>query len=428
VSALASPAPVALLGGGAYAARLADVIAATPELPALELRLHARDPDRLAVIAAHASARLRAAGGRHTARACLDLDLALDGAAAVVLLVRVGGLAARAHDESFPAGFGLVGDEGVGVGGAANAWRTLPVLDRIAERIAARAPASRVLNLMAPLGVTTRLLVERGLRAVGLCELPVVTEARWRARAAGARPARPDATPAGAPPPLAYAGLNHLGFFWWPGRPAEEHPVLRAAIDAGDVPPDMMRHLDAAPLHYYVDVFEPEAALALGRRRRPGRAEELAALQSELVQRFHREPGADAPELARRPTPWFDLALVPALRAALGGPAYAGALDLPAGAALDESPPEVVVEGMGRLDGTAEALDPIPPRPPAVREVLRRLAGAEDLLYRAALARDAALLADALAALPLSPRGSARDLVDCVCRPIASSTGGEVRP
>ncbi|HWM84699.1 MAG TPA: hypothetical protein VNO33_02650 [Kofleriaceae bacterium] len=408
--------PVAVLGGGAYAARLAEVIAAEPELPAIELRLHARDRDRLEVIAAHADGRMQALGAPHRVRASLDLDQALDGAAAVVLLVRVGGLAARDHDETFPARFGLAGDEGVGVGGMANAWRTLPVLDSIADRIAARAPAAHVLNMIAPLGVTTRLLAERGLRVAGHCELPVVTLDRWRAWAGDAV--------------VAYAGLNHLGFFWCPDGTVLDHPVLRAPVEHGELPADLVLRLGAAPLHYYVEVFEPEVARRLGRARAPGRARALAGLQEELVRRFRDQPGAEAPELARRPTPWFDTALVPALRAALGGRPYRGALDIVNGGALEEAPAAVVVELFGTFDVDGVRAGAVPPRPPAVREMIGRLAGAEDFLYWAARAHDRELLAGALDALPLasSPSGRARaDLLDCICRPLDSILEGEVR-
>ena len=279
--------PVAVLGGGAYAARLVEVIASVPDMPALELRLHARDHGRLDVIASHAAARVVALGARHVVGAFPALDGALDGAAAVVLLVRVGGLAARAHDEAFPVRFGQVGDEGVGLGGMASAWRTVPVLDQIAARIAARAPGAHVLNLIAPLGVTTRLLTERGLRTVGLCELPVLTVERWRAWAAD-EPA----------PPLAYAGLNHLGFFWCPSCPPLDHPVLRAAVERGEVPGELVLRLGAAPLHYFVDVFEPEAALGLGRRART-----RAARSSWPVCKIICCAGS-ATSRARRPPSW----------------------------------------------------------------------------------------------------------------------------
>jgi 6-phospho-beta-glucosidase len=408
--------PVAVLGGGAYAARLVEVIASVADMPALELRLHARDRGRLDAIASHAAARTRALGAPHRVGAFPALDAALDGAAAVVLLVRVGGLAARAHDEAFPVRFGQVGDEGVGLGGLASAWRTVPVLDSIAARIAARAAGAHVLDLIAPLGVTTRLLHERGLRTVGLCELPVVTLDRWRAWAGEA---------AAAAPPLAYAGLNHLGFFWSPGCPPLDHPVLRAAVERGEVPGELMHRLGAAPLHYFVDVFEPEAARGLGRHRAPGRALELARLQDDLLRRFRDKPGAPVVELDRRPTPWFEQALVPALRAALGGPGYRGAINVAGGGLLEEAAPEVVVELFGCLDAAGAHIDPVPPRPPAVRALVARLAAAEDLLYRAAAGRDRELLAGALCALPLpwtdAARNAARaDLLDCICLPPSS--------
>src|SRR4029079_19117200 len=93
---------VAILGGGAYAARLIEVIAGSAIAPC-EIRIHARDRDRLCAIAAYAAAQLAAAGSEHRVRACAERGDALEGAHAVVLLIRVGGLAARAYDESFPA-------------------------------------------------------------------------------------------------------------------------------------------------------------------------------------------------------------------------------------------------------------------------------------------------------------------------------------
>ncbi|HET7501322.1 MAG TPA: hypothetical protein VFK02_09980 [Kofleriaceae bacterium] len=404
----AAALPVAILGGGPYAARLCEVLATWPGMPALELRLHARDRDRLARIATHTAGRLAALGTPHRARAWGALDDALAGAVAVVLLIRVGGLAARDHDERFPVGFGLVGDEGVGLGGMANAWRTLPVLDRIAARIAACAPDARVLNLMAPLGVTTRMLVERGHDAVGLCELPAVTLARWTAAAATTEP-----------PPLVYAGLNHLGFWWSPELPAHAHPVLRAAIAGRDATDEIVMRYGAAPLHYVLEVFEVAAACALGRSRSPGRARQLATLHARLVRRFSETPGAEIAELAQRATPWFEHAVAPALHAALGGPAFRAPIDLPNAGQLPEAPAGVVVELMGTYGGGRAALDPVPPRPPGVRALLARLASSEDALYRAALGRDRGLLADALDALPLPVRAADRAaILRAVCEPI----------
>jgi 6-phospho-beta-glucosidase len=404
--------PVAIIGGGVHVAALAEVVASRRSLPALELRVFARDRERLEAVVSHTEARLRATGAAHRAVASRDLDDALDSAAAVVLLVRVGGLAARAHDETFPFRAGLVGDEGIGVGGMANAWRTIPVLDAIAARIAAIAPAARVLNLMAPLGVTTRLLVERGLDTVGLCELPSATLSRWRALAGDV-----------IAPELAYAGLNHLGFFWPPGSPAEEHPIVRAAVAAGELPAELVARLESGPLHYYMEVFEADAARLVGRQRRPGRAGELAGVQAELLARFRERPGAASPDPPLRSTPWFEQALAPALDATLGGPAYADTLNLTGAGILDEAPADVVVEVRGTLDRDRACLHAVPPRPAPVRALIARLAAAEDATYRAAARRDRALLAGALDLLPAErPLGAAAraELLADMCRPLDS--------
>jgi hypothetical protein len=246
---------------------------------------------------------------------------------------------------------------------------------------------------------------------VGLCELPAVTLARWR-EAAGAA--------AEAAPPLCYAGLNHLGFFWSPELPALAHPIVRAAIACGDVTEEIVARYGGAPLHYVLDVFEVAAARALGRAKTPGRARQLAAHGAVLLRRFADEPGAVIDELDRRPTPWFERAVAPALHALLGGPAFEAPLDLPGLGLLSEVPADVVVELAGVWSADRAALVPVPERPPAVRALLARMAVAEDALYRAVRDRDRALLGDALDALPLVvPAGDRAALLDCVCEPVS---------
>lgn len=374
---------------------LIDALADDGELPALDIRLVARRRARLEVIAAHAAARIARRSRDHVVSAWTDLEGAARGAGVVVLLVRVGGMAARARDERIPADYGYVGDEGVGVGGLANAWRTVPVLSGIADVIGRVAPAALVVNLMAPLGITTRLLVDRGLRAVGLCELPDVTRARLLEASAD--------LPADS---LAYAGLNHLGFFWptpdagdcarralWAaGRACQ----LSDASHAGD--------LGAVPLHYYLDVYAPEVARRIGRPpRRPGRAEALVDLHERMLARFAHRPGSDSSEPKARATPWFDLAVAPVIGARLLGRECSLYTNEPNGDVLPEVPGGVVVELPAVVTGVGSERRMPPPRPPAVREFLGRAGVAEDLAYRACVSRDRSMLADALRAAPLHP-------------------------
>src|SRR5262249_47224204 len=152
---------VALLGGSsAFTPALArDLAAAAP--PPIALHLWGRSPARLELVR-RACSRF---GERVplAVRATTRLEEALEGASVVVQQVRVGGAAARDHDESFPLPFGIPGDEGIGPSGLAAAIRSAPVLRRLAGPIRARAPDAVVLNLTAPLGPTTACLREEGV-------------------------------------------------------------------------------------------------------------------------------------------------------------------------------------------------------------------------------------------------------------------------
>jgi len=66
-----------------------------------------------------------------------SLDDGLDGAAAVLIQLRVGGQAARNRDETWPLDYDCLGQETTGAGGLAKALRTVPLVLDIASRPAA---------------------------------------------------------------------------------------------------------------------------------------------------------------------------------------------------------------------------------------------------------------------------------------------------
>ncbi len=80
------------------------------------------------------------AAGAGRSRPAASAVEASSGADVIVLMIRVGGLAARRDDEDLSRRFGMPGDEGLGPGGAANALRTLPVLAELADRPPAGRP------------------------------------------------------------------------------------------------------------------------------------------------------------------------------------------------------------------------------------------------------------------------------------------------
>ena len=395
---------ITIVGGGAFAPRLCEVLGQTIDLPEVELRLAARRQRRLDVLVHHSARRVGLCRPGWSVQAASSLEAAFEDSSIVVLLVRVGGLEARAWDERFPQRFGLAGDEGLGPGGIANAWRTLPELANIAQELKRVAPAARVLNLMAPLGITTRLLLERGLDAIGVCELPLATLQSWLAQV----------SPSACAVSWRYAGLNHLGWFW---------DVLSGDTDVlqliSDRPSDQgalidgptLAHYRAAPLRYFYDVFEPEAGRRLKLKRPRNRATELIALSETLVRRYAENPGLETDEAKARLTPWLDQAVAPIASAFLGGPAYKGFTNVRNDSRIPELPSELVVEVPATV--SAEGVSPVSPGPlpHRVGNFLAQVGHSELLSFQASEQQDAGLLAEAIRALPLAiPEAAVEEL------------------
>jgi len=126
----------------------------------------------------------------------------------------------------------------------------------------------------------------------------------------------------------------------------------------------------------------------------------LAALSEEALAALA-DPDAARRVLERRPTPWFDRALVPLFAARFGGPPYRGFLDVPnAASAIAGVGRDAVVELPVRVDPEIDVAAPMD-MPAPILAFLGAIGNAEDLAYRAARDRDPSLLAAALRALPL---------------------------
>jgi 6-phospho-beta-glucosidase len=184
-----------------------------------ELVLHDTDADRLTAVSHVLRQHAEGAADRPAVRTTTDLDEAVAGTDFVFAAVRVGGLAGRVHDERVATRLGVLGQETVGPGGIAFGLRTIPVMTRIAERVAELAPTAYVLNFTNPAGMITEAMqAVLGDRVVGICDTPLDLGRRL-ARAAGVEPSRLH---------LDYVGLNHLGW------------VRRALHDGVDVLPELL--------------------------------------------------------------------------------------------------------------------------------------------------------------------------------------------
>ncbi len=397
-----------VVGGGVHVCTLAEALAAHPDLPELELRLVATNGPRLDVIGTHLAALVAQRRAGWTVSWGTDVDRGVEGADAVVLLVRVGGSVARSHDERFPTLVGLVGDEGIGPGGMANAWRTVPVIEHIAGRIRVGAPDALVANMVAPLGVTTSVVAAAGLRVAGVCELPAMTWAALEHHVAAVSRERFRAR-------CGFGGVNHLSWFW-PTTDWAADVLHDAAIAAKLVDPVTWHEFGGVPMPYFYRVVAPDRGRLLGIGQPAGRAEELQELTDAALVAMRAHPGRDVAELRRRPTPWFDQALAPVLVGWFGGVAYEGPLNAVADGRGG------VVESMGEVRAARVTVRTPPTPPSAIAASTGVWARIEQLVVRASVDRDRAALADAMALLPFELTIAQRNtLVDAVtCEAVAS--------
>lgn len=390
---------VAIVGGSAQST---PHLAAAPDFAALagelELVLLARDPGALAAVA-RALAQL-ALPRRLAPRLCdagADPAAALADADAVVLQARYGGYAARAFDEAFPLRHGIPGDEGLGPGGLAAAWRSWPRIDALLALVEARAPGATVVCLTAPLGILTHCArrARPALRFVGACELPFVTlrDACARTGADWRRAV------------FAYAGVNHLG--WFDALACEGADLIAryaaARTGAADFPSgQLVAALGAVPLKY-LRLHYDRARVVEEQRRAAPRALALEALRAESLAAFAAGgPAEIRAALAHRPAPWYEAAVAPLL-AALAGRSVETPLFLTTANAgyLAELPADAVVEiPHTARRGSLERMPRGAPLPAPLRAELAALTRYEQLAAAAVTARSPGLLADALAAHP----------------------------
>jgi 6-phospho-beta-glucosidase len=329
-----SPLRLAILGGsGASTPELMDAIAEWPggadRRPALEVVLHGRSEAKLRMVAEACLSRLPPSVEGVAVTPETSLDRALDGADVVLIQVRVGGLDARIFDETFPRAFGLPGEETMGPGGFADAIRTVPALADTWDRLAERAGDAFIINLTNPSGIVTQAATAHtGLRFVSICDGPV-TFVEGVARATGRDPASVR---------LAYAGMNHCGF-WTDPSPDDMVSALSATsgIDADDV-----ATLGALPTPYLRFYLHPARQLEAQLAATESRAQALKRMESEMLDQYASH--VEASHQTRRGALWYRVSIVPVVDAVVNGGSDTIVLGLPNQGAVDWAPEDAIVE------------------------------------------------------------------------------------
>lgn len=385
-------------GGSTYTPELVDGIARErAALPVSELVLADPDARRLELVGGLAARMLARAG--HPAKVVTtgDLDEAVDGAAVVLVQLRVGGQAARRVDETLPLECGCVGQETTGAGGLAKALRTVPVVLDIAERVAARAPDAWIIDFTNPVGIVTRALLDAGHRAVGLCNVAIGVQRR-AAALLGAAPERIA---------LGHAGLNHLT--WVRSIALDGRDVLPELLErhAGELagmsglPVPFVRRLGAVP-SYYLRYFYEHDRVVREQRGAPTRAEEVAALERDLLA-MYADPALDTKpaRLEERGGAYYSEAAVQLAVSLLTGRGDAQVVNVRNHGTLPFLDDRAVIEVPARITPSGPVPLPVPPLGPLFSGLVAHVSGYEELALDAALRGGVGRVADALLAHPL---------------------------
>jgi 6-phospho-beta-glucosidase len=222
----------------------------------------------------------------------------LDGADFVVTSIRVGGLAARAHDEAVSLAHGLVAQETVGPAGFAMAVRTIPVMTEYARLIARHARHAWVINFTNPVGVVTQAMHGAAdLKLVGICDTPT----ELFAEAAHALELNSSECT------FDYIGLNHLGWLRQVhhlGRPQLERlwgdrDRLANLYTRQLFAPDYLASLRLLPTEYVYFYAFPELSVANMRAAGRTRGRQISTLTANLFADLAADP-ADAVDTYER--------------------------------------------------------------------------------------------------------------------------------
>jgi 6-phospho-beta-glucosidase len=377
---------------------LAAALAETPgRVKPIDLVLAGRSRDKLEIVAG--ISRLMA-GNDPLIRISTETDAAaaLSGAEIVLNQIRVGGLEARAFDESFPQECGLPGEETVGPGGFANASRTIPVVLEYARMMERICPTATLLTFSNPSSLVQYAIThETNLRAVGLCDGPI-TLIQNIAAAIGA-----------APEGLVvdYVGMHHFGWvtgIWQDGEDVLSQVLANAEKAAPEVDPAIPHALGVIPGLYLNYVFHPERMLAkkMGKRTR---AEELLDLQDELMAEYSSclARGEKPAGLARRKARWYRAVIAPVMLALAEGRSEQKIVNLTNGGIIPWLPASAIIETPALIQGKRFRPLAVGMVPLAVKALIQKNCAYEMLAVEAIIERNREKALRALLLNPLIP-------------------------
>jgi 6-phospho-beta-glucosidase len=387
---------IAVVGGGST--YTPELVSGLTRLAVDDFVLHDVDPERRDVVGGMARRMLARQGFVGRIEVIGDLDAAVEGADFVLVQIRVGGQEARLHDETAPLACGCIGQETTGAGGFAKAMRTVPVVLEIADRVRSLAASEAwIVDFTNPVGIVTRALLDRGHRAVGLCNVAIGFQRRF-AQLLSVEPSRVV---------VDQVGLNHLT--WVRAVLLDGEDVLPSLLAAhGDelaeeveLPRRLLDELGAVPSYYLRYFYAHDAVLREQFDGEP-RAATVQAIERNLLG-LYRDPAVDVqPDLLRqRGGAYYSEAALGLIASLISGDGAVHEVDIRNDGTLAGLADDDVVEVPARVGrGGAEPLAQ-KPLAPELLGLVQHVAAYERLTVRAALSRDPVDARKALLSHPL---------------------------
>jgi 6-phospho-beta-glucosidase len=391
---------VAVVGAGStYTPELVSGLAAQQARLAVdELVLMDIDAERLEVVGGFARRMLAHQGLATEVRLTTDRTVAVRDADAVLVQLRVGGQTARLADETFPLACGCLGQETTGAGGLAKALRTVPVVLEIADEVRRLAkPDAWFIDFTNPVGIVTRALLDRGHRAIGLCNYAIGVQ-RWMARLLEVDPSRVEVDP---------VGLNH---FSWMRRvfldgedvlPALFEERMEELLGRSPFPEPLVRLLGALPSYYLRYYYFHDETVASMKADKP-RAQVVADLEAELLE-LYRSPTLveKPPQLEHRGGAFYSEAAVDLLASLHSTEKTAHVINVRNDGLIPGLADDDVIET--RCLVSASGIEPLPQPalPPEMLGPVQAVSAYERIAARAALSGDRDDVRRALLAHPL---------------------------
>jgi 6-phospho-beta-glucosidase len=404
---------IAVIGGGStYTPELVSgFLKRAASLGLEELRLMDIDAGRLSAVGSFAKRMVQAAGSPFEVILTGDRKAALAGASYVVTQLRVGKMAARREDEYLGARHGLVGQETTGVGGMANALRTVPVILDIARDIGAVAPGALLLNFANPAGLVTEALGRYApeVAAVGVCNVGINAKMRFLeayARITGGAAIAPERAE------LDTLGLNHLtwhrgfridGVDVWPSLfPALCDEARESGEEEWD--PVTLETLGMIPNYYLEYYYYTGRKVEAQKAWPPSRAEEVMKIEAELIARYA-DPALvePPPELMKRGGAYYSELATRVIDDHRNDRGMVHVVNVRNGGAVAEWPSDWVLEMPARVGRSG--VKPLAARPlvGAPAGLVAAVKAYELLAVEAAVHGDRRAAREALLAHPLGP-------------------------